>query len=87
MSLQPQVVKKGDRLVKQARYYWLLLAEGRLTRRVFGATVRRTAVLGPPGWGGELECAKTRLGLTCFFLNRQLRPRPISFFKDSGLYN
>jgi hypothetical protein len=30
-------VKTGGRLVKHARYYWLLLAEGHLTRRRFGA--------------------------------------------------
>jgi hypothetical protein len=28
----------GARLVKHARYYWLLLAEGRLNRRRFAAT-------------------------------------------------
>ncbi len=27
-------MKTGGRLVKHARYYWLLLAEGHLTRRV-----------------------------------------------------
>ncbi len=26
----------GGRLVKHARYYWLLLAEGHLNRRLFG---------------------------------------------------
>jgi hypothetical protein len=44
-SLQQRLVKTGGRLVKHARYYWLLLAEGHLTRRVFGAMVRR----GPEG--------------------------------------
>ena len=34
-------MKTGGRLVKHARYYWLLLAEGHLTRRVFGAILRR----------------------------------------------
>jgi hypothetical protein len=32
-------------LVKHARYYWLLLAESGLTRRLFGAMVRRIAAL------------------------------------------
>ena len=32
-SLQQRLVKTGGRLVKHARYYWLLLAEGHLTRR------------------------------------------------------
>jgi hypothetical protein len=36
-SLQQLLVKTGGRLVKHARYYWLLLAEDHLTRRVFGA--------------------------------------------------
>jgi len=29
-SLQQRLVKTGGRLVKHARYYWLLLAEGHL---------------------------------------------------------
>jgi hypothetical protein len=40
-SLQERLVKTGGRLVKHARYYWLSLAEGHLTRRLFGAMVRR----------------------------------------------
>jgi len=32
-SVQQRLVKTGGRLVKHARYYWLLLAEGHLTRR------------------------------------------------------
>jgi hypothetical protein len=34
-SLQQRLVKTGGRLVKHARYYWLLLAEGHLARRRF----------------------------------------------------
>jgi hypothetical protein len=30
---QQRLVRTGGRLVKHARYYWLLLAEGHLTRR------------------------------------------------------
>ena len=30
-SLQQRLVKTGGRLVKHARYYWLMLAEGHLT--------------------------------------------------------
>jgi hypothetical protein len=37
-----------QRLVKHARYYWLFLAEGHLTRRLFGSMVRRIAVLSLP---------------------------------------
>jgi hypothetical protein len=36
-SLQQRLVKTGGRLIKHARYYWLLLAESHLTRRLFGA--------------------------------------------------
>jgi hypothetical protein len=42
-SLQQRLVKTGGRLLKHARYYWLLLAESHLTRRLFGATVQRMA--------------------------------------------
>jgi len=35
-SLQQRLVKTGGRLVKHARYYWLLLEESHLTRRLFG---------------------------------------------------
>ena len=37
------------RLVKHARYYWLLLAEGHLTRRLFGDMLRRIWALPVPG--------------------------------------
>jgi hypothetical protein len=47
-SLQQRLVKTGGRLVKHARYYWLLLAEGHLTRRVFGAILRRIESLPTP---------------------------------------
>jgi len=47
-SLQQRLVKTGGRLIKHARYYWLLLAEGRLTRRLFGGMVRRIAALPSP---------------------------------------
>ncbi len=47
-SLQQRLVKTGGRLVKHARYYWLLLAESHLTRRLFGAMVRRIAALSLP---------------------------------------
>ena len=44
-SVQQRLVKSGGRLVKHARYYWLLLAESHLTRRLFGAMVRRIEAL------------------------------------------
>ena len=47
-SLQQRLVKTGGRLIKHARYFWLLLAEGPLTRRLFGSMVRRIAALPVP---------------------------------------
>ena len=47
-SLQQRLVKTGGRLTKHARYYWLLLAEGHLTRRLFTAMVRRIELLPLP---------------------------------------
>ena len=47
-SLQQRLVKTGGRLIKHARYYWLLLAESHLTRRLFGSMVRRIAALPLP---------------------------------------
>jgi len=44
-SLQQRLVRTGDRLVRHARYYWLLLAESHLTRRLFGSMVRRIGTL------------------------------------------
>ncbi len=44
-SLQQWLVKTGGRLIKHARYYWLLLAEGHLTRRLFAGMMRKIAVL------------------------------------------
>ena len=47
-SLQQRLVKTGGRLVKNARYYWLCLAESHLTRWLFGSMVRRITVLPLP---------------------------------------
>ena len=47
-SLQQRLVKTGGRLVKHARYYWLLLAEVQLTRERFGSMLRRIAALPLP---------------------------------------
>jgi hypothetical protein len=47
-SLQQRLVKTGGRLVKHARYYWLLLAEGHLTRRLFGSMLRAIELLPLP---------------------------------------
>jgi hypothetical protein len=47
-SLRQRLMKTGGRLVKHARYYWLLLAEGHLTWRLFGSIVQRLATLSVP---------------------------------------
>ncbi len=47
-SLQQRLVKTGGRLVKHARYYWLLLAESHMTRRLFASMLRRLEALPLP---------------------------------------
>jgi hypothetical protein len=47
-SLQQRLVKTGGRLIKHARYYWLVLAEGHLHRRLFGQMLRRMDLLSVP---------------------------------------
>jgi hypothetical protein len=47
-SLQQRLAKTGERLVKHARYYWLLLAEGRLTRHLFSTMLRPNWALAVP---------------------------------------
>jgi hypothetical protein len=47
-SLQQRLVKTGGRLVKHARYHWLLLAESQLTRRLFGSMLRQMEALPLP---------------------------------------
>ena len=42
-------MKTGGRLVKHARYYWLLRAEGHLNRKLFGQMLGRLAALPVPG--------------------------------------
>jgi len=48
-SLQQRQVKTGGRLIKHARYYWLLLAESHLTRRLFTGMLRKITALPSPG--------------------------------------
>jgi hypothetical protein len=47
-SLQQRLVKTGGRLIQHARYYWLLLAESHLTRRIFGNMLQKIAALPSP---------------------------------------
>jgi len=44
--LDPQLLVIA--LIKHARYYWLLLAESHLTRRLFAGMLRRIATLPSP---------------------------------------
>ena len=54
-SLQHRLIKTGGRLVKHARYYWLLLAEGHLNRKLFGEMLGRIWALPlPSGQDGPL---------------------------------
>jgi Transposase DDE domain group 1 len=47
-SLQQRLVKTGGRLIQHARYYWLLLAESHLTRRLFADMLAKIAMLPSP---------------------------------------
>jgi Transposase DDE domain group 1 len=47
-SLQQRQVKTGGRLANHACYYWLLLAESHLTRRLFESMLRRILALPLP---------------------------------------
>jgi hypothetical protein len=47
-SLQQRLVRTGARLVTHARYWWLLLAESHLTRRLFGSMLQRIWALPVP---------------------------------------
>ena len=51
-SLQQRLVKTAGRLVKHAWYYWLLLAESHLTRRLFRFKLK-TRRREPPVFVGE----------------------------------
>ncbi|HVB80531.1 MAG TPA: hypothetical protein VNE82_11385 [Candidatus Binataceae bacterium] len=46
--MQQRLVKAGGRLIKHERYYWLLLAESHLTRRLFAGMLRKIAALPSP---------------------------------------
>jgi hypothetical protein len=48
LKLILKTLGEPGRLVKHAGYYWRLLAESRLARRLFGAMVRRIGLLSMP---------------------------------------
>ena len=47
-SLPQRLVKISGRLIQHARYYWPLLAEGHLTRRLFASMLEKIAGLPMP---------------------------------------
>ena len=55
-------MKTGGRLIKHARYYWLLLAESHLTRRLFGGMLWKIAALPSPA--GSANRGSERISLT-----------------------
>jgi len=56
-SLQQRLVKTGGRLIKHARYYWLLLADSHLTRRLFGGIAAQDRDGGVTSGIGEPQSA------------------------------
>jgi hypothetical protein len=57
--LQQRLVKTGGRLIKHARYYWLLLAESHLTRRLFAGMLAKIAALPMPA-GDKARAARSK---------------------------
>ena len=47
-SLHQRLVKTGGRLIQHARYYWLMLAESHLTRRLFASMLAKIAMVPSP---------------------------------------
>ena len=58
-----------------ARYYWLLLAESHLTRRLFGGMLRKIAALPSPA--GKGACSAEQISMTALVWREKcLRMRP-----------
>ena len=72
--MQQRLVQTGGRLVKHARHYWLLLAEGHLNRGLFGDMLRRI-------WALPLErCVRRLASQEC--RRRKLIPKMIDRIKE-----
>ncbi len=69
-SLQQRLVKTGGRLIKHARYYWLLLAESHLTQRLFGGMLAKIAMLPSPA--GQSECKAEQISMTTPGMQREV---------------
>jgi hypothetical protein len=61
-SLQQRLVKTGGCLIKHDRYYWLLLAESHLTRRLFGSMLHKITALPSPA--GEMHRRRKQISIT-----------------------
>ena len=61
-SLQQRLVKTGGRLIQHARYYWLLLAEGHLTRRLFGGMLQEDCDAAGASGTRRAQISMTMLG-------------------------
>ena len=59
-SLQSRLMKTGGRLIKHARYYWLLLAEGHLNRKLFRAMLGRIWAMPLPTGSPTLATPKSK---------------------------
>ncbi len=72
------LAKTCGRLLKHARYYWLLLAESYLTWQLFGAMVRRIAALplptGKPAAAGKQTGHRKEGGAVVFEKSLGIRP-------------
>ena len=90
-SLQQRVVKTGGRLIKHARYYWLLLAESHLTRRLFGSMVRRSPRcprrrVGEPMTGSDFREERGREAAKCRkHGSKEERLRPMGFSREARM--
>ncbi|MGO8843689.1 MAG: hypothetical protein ACLQF1_21980 [Methyloceanibacter sp.] len=60
--MQQRLVKTGGWLIKHARYYWLVLAESHLTRRLFACMLRKIAVLPLPARSRLMDCGQNCSG-------------------------
>ena len=64
-------MKTGGRLIKHACYYWRLLAESHLTRRLFGSMLWRIVAL-------PLPAGLPKFGWASKSVRREARDGPVS---------
>jgi hypothetical protein len=86
-SLQQRLVKTGGRLVKHTRYYWLVLAESHLTRRLFAGMVRQMDALATGRRDAMTQQNQADQGWRpdrCFWKCLKRRDFPVSGFSGGG---